>query len=75
MAITILIARRIVRNAIRQHAQDLLARFEPPPPPKSRLRRRLPLIGAVVAVGAGAAIWLARGNSGAPGPRGPTTGV
>jgi hypothetical protein len=73
--ITILIARRIVRNAVRHHTRELLARFEPPPPRKSRLRRRLPLIGAVVAVGAGAALWLGRGHGPAAGPQGPPAGV
>jgi hypothetical protein len=73
--VTVLIARRIIRNALRRHTHELLARFEPEPPQRSRLRRRLPLIGAVVAVGAGAAFWLGRGHGPAAGPQGPTSGV
>jgi hypothetical protein len=57
--VTYLVARAVIERAARQKVQAALATMTEPPPKRSRLRR-LPLIGAVVAVGAGAAVVFTR---------------
>ena len=57
--VTYLVARAVIERAARQKVQAALATMTEPPPKRSRLRR-LPLIGAVVALGAGAAVALTR---------------
>jgi len=56
---TYLIARAVIERAARQKLQAAMAQVTEPPRKHSRLRK-LPLIGAVVALGAGAAVVFTR---------------
>jgi hypothetical protein len=58
--VTLLVARRIIRRAVRKQTEQMLARFEIQQRP-SRLRRSLPAVGAAaLAAAAGAAVLVGR---------------
>jgi hypothetical protein len=58
--VTLLVARRIIRRAIRKQTGQVLARLEIPQRP-SRLRRSLPVVAAAaLAAAAGAAVLAGR---------------
>jgi hypothetical protein len=62
--VTLLVARRIIRRAIRKQAEQALARLEIQQRP-SRLRRSLPVVGAAaLAAAAGAAVLVGRQQRG-----------
>jgi hypothetical protein len=62
--VTLLVARRIIRRAIRKQAEQVLARLEIQQRP-SRLRRSLPVVGAAaLAAAAGAAVLVGRQQRG-----------
>jgi hypothetical protein len=57
--VTYMVARSVIERAARQKVEATLAAISEPPRRRSRLRK-LPLIGAVVALGAGAAVVFTR---------------
>jgi hypothetical protein len=57
--VTYMVARSLIERAARQKVEAALANLPEPPRKRSRLRR-LPVIGAVVAVAAGAAVVVTR---------------
>jgi hypothetical protein len=62
--VTLLVARRIIRRAVRKQTEQMLARFEIQQRP-SRLRRSLPAVGAAaLAAAAGAAVLVGRMHRG-----------
>jgi hypothetical protein len=62
--VTLLVARRIIRRAIRKQTEQVLGRLEIHQRP-SRLRRSLPVVGAaVLAAAAGAAVLAGRQQRG-----------
>ena len=62
--VTLLVARRIIRRAVRKQTGQMLARFEIQQRP-SRLRRSLPAVGAAaLAAAAGAAVLVGRQHRG-----------
>ncbi len=62
--VTLLVARRIIRRAIRRQTEQVLARLEIQQRP-SRLRRSLPVVGAAaLAAAAGAALLVGRQQRG-----------
>jgi hypothetical protein len=62
--VTLLVARRIIRRAIRKQTEQVLARLEIQQRP-SRLRRSLPVVGAAaLAAAAGAAVLVGRQQRG-----------
>jgi hypothetical protein len=62
--VTLLVARRITRRAIRKQTESVLARLEIQQRP-SRLRRSLPVAGAAaLAAAAGAAVLVGRQQRG-----------
>jgi hypothetical protein len=62
--VTLLVARRIIRRAIRRQTEQVLSRLEIQQRP-SRLRRSLPVVGAAaLAAAAGAAVLVGRQQRG-----------
>ena len=58
--VTYLIMRTVAERVMRRKVRSVVAAWlEPPKPTRSKLRR-LPLLGAVVALGAGAAVVFTR---------------
>jgi hypothetical protein len=61
--VTLLVARRIIRRAIRKQTEQVLTRLEIHQRP-SRLRRILPVVGAAALAAAGAAVLAGRQQRG-----------